>query len=181
MGGDDQLTSGCQRLEDHKTLQSGGLMVERQAGIVVMGDTVTVVDAEVPQDANQPITIVADTSWTLQAGERSAAYDILFKRCANFLRENGLKRVVVKASSTTRSPASLAHLESAELRGVVIAAAASVVQVKTVPKSQISRHYGDRKVDEYLKDDSFWAAQTIGGKLRKTSREAAMMIIAARD
>lgn len=155
-------------------------MAERQLGIVVTGDTATVVEAMVPADVAQPIEIVADTSWKLQAGDRPTAYDVIFRRCVNYVQENEVCRIVVKASAATRNPASIAHLESAELRGVVIAAAASVAPVKTVPKSHISRNYGDRKVDEYLQDDAFWASHTVGGKLRKTSREAAMMIIAAR-
>ena len=36
-------------------------------------------------------------------------------------------------------------------------------------------------LDEYLKDDDFWNQQTEGGVLRKTSREAAMLIIAQRN
>jgi hypothetical protein len=155
-------------------------MTERQLGIVVVGDTVTVVDAIVPDDAAKPIEINGDTNWTLQVGDRPAAYDVLSRRCVNFLRENGIRRVLVKASATTRGSATIALLQSAEVRGVVIAAAASVALVRTLAKNHISRNYGDRNVDEYLRDDAFWAAQTTGGRLRKTSREAAMIIIAAR-
>lgn len=155
-------------------------MTERQLGIVVSGDTATVVDALVPDDASKPIEILSDTNWGLQAGERSIAYDVIYRRCANYVQEHDIKRVIVKASATAQGKASLSHLQSAELRGVVIAAAASVVPVKTVPKSHVSRHFGDRKVDEYVKDDSFWAERTSGGKLRKAGREAAMYIIAER-
>jgi hypothetical protein len=45
----------------------------------------------------------------------------------------------------------------------------------------ISRTYGERKVDEYIRDAAFWNEHTAGGKLRKTSREAAMLVIAARN
>jgi hypothetical protein len=155
-------------------------MTERQVGLVVVGDNVTVVDAIVPIDTAEPIEIIGDTNWTLQAGDRPAAYDVLSRRCVNFLRENGVRRAVVKASGTTRGSATIALLQSAELRGVIIAAAASVAPVRTLAKNHISRNYGDRSVDEYLRDDAFWAAQTTGGRLRKTSREAAMIIIAAR-
>ena len=71
-------------------------------------------------------------------------------------------------------------LKSAELRGVVISAAASVCEVKQLAKGVVSKTYGDRKVDEYLADDAFWNAQTTGGNLRRMSREAAMYVIAAR-
>lgn len=155
-------------------------MAGRQLGIVVMGDTVTVVDAEVPDDPDQPIVIVTDTNWSLQAGDRPAAYEVLHRRCVNFLQESRIRRVVVKASGTIRGAATLSLLHSAELRGVVIAASASVAEVRTISKSHITRNYGEQTVDEYKKDDAFWAAQTTGGRLRKASREAAMMIIAAR-
>jgi hypothetical protein len=155
-------------------------MPQRCVGIVVVGKTVTVVDADIPEDASQPIQIVADATWTLQAGDSPAAYDVMSRRCANYMREHGIKRAYVKASATTRGAATLALLQSAELRGVVIAASASIVSVRTPAKNHISRNYGDRTVDEYLKDDSFWAAQTSGGKLRKTSREAAMILVASR-
>lgn len=63
----------------------------------------------------------------------------------------------------------------------MIAAAASQCPVKALSKAVISRTYGDRKVDEYVADDAFWADKTTGGALRKLSREAAMLLIAARN
>ena len=65
--------------------------------------------------------------------------------------------------------------------GVIIAAAASVCGVRVISKGVISRTYGKRKVDEYLQDDAFWDEQTEGGKLRKMSREAAMLLVATRN
>jgi hypothetical protein len=156
-------------------------MPDRCVGMVVVGKSVTVVDAELPDDIDQPIQIIADATWSLQAGETAAAYDVMSRRCANYLRENGIQRAFIKASATTRGSATIALLQSAELRGVVIAAAASTALVKTLPKSHVSRNYGDRNVDEYIEDDLFWAAKTTGGKLRKASREAAMYIIAGRS
>jgi hypothetical protein len=155
-------------------------MTERQVGIEVVGDDVTVVEALVPADRLQPIEIVSDTKWSLQAGERPEAYAVIAKRCSNFIRENDVCRVLVKASGTTRGAATLAHLQSAELRGVIVAAAASSATVKLMAKNAISRNYGDRNFDDYVKDDGFWSAQTTGGRLRKTSRSAAMVMIAAR-
>jgi hypothetical protein len=97
------------------------------------------------------------------------------------LKEHDVKHVVIKASELAR-PAKLAHFESAELRGVIIAAAAaSGVPVTLIKKSVISRTYGHRKVDEYLQDDEFWNEQTTGGPIRKASREAAMVLIASRN
>ena len=43
-------------------------MAERCVGFVIVGEVVTVVDAEIPDDAGHPITIVADHTWKLQKG-----------------------------------------------------------------------------------------------------------------
>ncbi len=155
-------------------------MAERCVGFVIVGEVITVVDAEMPDDGVEPLTILADDTWKLQKGERASAYSVLHQRCADYLRENGVETVVVKASALPTGAAKLGLLKSAEVRGVIIAAAASVCNVEVVPKAVISRTYGERKVDEYLQDDSFWGEQTQGGKLRKTSREAAMLVVAAR-
>jgi hypothetical protein len=64
---------------------------------------------------------------------------------------------------------------------VVIAAAASASSVSQLKKGVVSRSYGERKVDEYVADDSFWDEHTTGGKLRKGSREVTMLLIAARN
>jgi hypothetical protein len=157
-------------------------MAQRCVGFVIVGEMVTVVDAEILDDTDAPLAIVADATWKLQEGERARAYAVLYQRCADYLHENGVGSVVIKASALpTSGAAKLGLLTSAEVRGVVIAAAASVCHVRIVSKAVISRTYGERKVDEYLQDDGFWDDQTQGGKLRKTSREAAMLLIAARD
>lgn len=154
-------------------------MTKRQVGFMVVGDAVTVIDAEVPVDVTDPITILSDTTWTLQQGERGPALNFLHQRCVSYLKENKVSAVVIKASAAPQGAARLALLESAEVRGVIIAAAASVCEVKTLSKAIISRTFGDRKVDDYLKDDTFWTTETVGLK-RKTSREAALLIIANR-
>jgi hypothetical protein len=155
---------------------------ERCVGFVIVGEVVTVVDAEIPDDPDEPLTIISDDTWRLQNGERAPAYAVLHQRCADYLRENGVRSVAVKASAiSARQPARLALLMSAEVRGIIIAAAASVCEVSVVPKALISRTYGERKVDEYIEDDDFWNNQTQGGRLRKMSREAAMQVIATRN
>lgn len=154
-------------------------MTTLQVGFMVVGEAVTVVYAEVPANVTQPITVLSDTTWQLQQGERGPALNFLYQRCASFLREHKVTAVAIKASAVPQGAARLALLESAEVRGVVIAAAASVCEVKTMSKAVISRTFGDRKVDEYLKDDSFWTERTVGLK-RKTSREAALLIVANR-
>ncbi|WP_080701101.1 hypothetical protein [Bordetella bronchiseptica] len=154
-------------------------MTKRQVGFMVVGNAVTVIDAEVPVDVATPITVLSDTTWTLQQGERGPALNVLHQRCAGYLKENNVSAVVIKASAVPQGAARLALLESAEVRGVVIAAAASICEVKTVSKAVISRTFGDRKVDDYLTDDDFWTKETVGLK-RKTSREAALLLIANR-
>jgi hypothetical protein len=154
-------------------------MTKRQVGFLIVGEAVTVVDAQVPADATLPITVLSDTTWSLQKGDRGPALDILHQRCVSYLKENQVDSVVIKASAVPQGAARLALLESAEARGVVIAAAASVCDLKILSKAVISRTYGERKVDDYLRDDEFWIKEAIGLK-RKTSREAALLIIASR-
>lgn len=149
-------------------------------GMVVVGETVTVVYAHVPADGQKPIEVLSDTTWKLQTGERGPALAVIHQRCTGFLAEHPVNLVVVKASALPTGAAKLAHLESAEVRGVVIAAAASACTVRIISKGVISRTYGERKVDEYVADDQFWREHTEGKALRKSSREAAMLILAAR-
>src|SRR5689334_14096586 len=113
----------------------GGLMGERRVGLVVTGSTVRVIDANIPDDEDNPIEILADDKWDLQQGPHPEAYDVIYRRCSSYLKEHKIKRVVIKASEIAR-PAKLAHFESAELRGAVIAAAAgSGVPVTLIKKS----------------------------------------------
>ena len=154
-------------------------MTERRVGFTVSGDKVIAVDAEVPDEG--PIVLTADHSWSLQMGPREDAYDTMYQQVANYLREHVVGRVVLKASAVNLGSTKLAHLESAELRGVVIAAARSVCPVRVVAKAAISRRFGERNVDQYLKDDEFWAENVAGVRLRAGSREAALLLIAERD
>jgi hypothetical protein len=155
------------------------------AGLVVVGDKTTVVYAEVPDDADAPVTILSDDSWKMQIGARGSSLDYLYKRVKNFFGEHPINLIVVKGSAVTQGKATLALLESAEARGAVIAAAASVTNVSVLTKASISksyRHakYPKRDVDEIVDDDVFWDAEVGGTKLRKTSREAALLILASR-
>lgn len=151
-------------------------MSERWAGIVVSGDKLTIVDAEVPDTG--PLVVVMDGTWSLQDGDRSAAYAVMYQQIQNYVRENQLHRVVVKASAKASSMG-LSHLRAAELRGVIQCAAAAIVRVDCEAKGVMSRTYGGRNVDQYLKDNAFWAKE-IDGALRSGSREAAMILLATR-
>jgi len=152
---------------------------ERWASFLISGDVITVVEANIPADEGAPIELLSDATWKVQKGERPQAYDVLYGRCVNFLRDGNIERAVIKASATAKG-IGLSMLHSAEVRGVIIAAAATAADVTLIQKGLVSRTYGDRNVDDYLADDAFWKAETKGGKLRKTSREAAMYIVATR-
>lgn len=156
-------------------------MTKRWLGLRDSKEGVTYVDAEVP-DGDGPIVILADDTWKVQKGDRGEAYSILHQQCADYIRENHIDGAVVKASAVMgKGAAKLGMLHSAEVRGIVIAAAASVCPVTQLTKAVISRTYGDRNVDDYVSDDSFWTDHTTGGSLRKMSREVAMLLIAARN
>lgn len=156
-------------------------MAERWLGLSTSKDAVIVVDAEIPED-DKPIVIKLDDTWRVQEGDRATAYSVLHQQCTDYVKENAIDLVVVKASAVTgQGSIKLGLLTSAEVRGVVMAAAASLCPVRTLTKSAISKTYGDRKVDEYVADDPFWSAHTVGGSLRKLSREAAMLLIASRN
>lgn len=156
-------------------------MSKRWVGLVVVGENITVVDTQIPDNDDDPIVVLADDSWRLQKGDKAPAYAVLHQRCADYLQENAVDKVILKASALPTGAARLGLLTSAEVRGVIISAAGSVCDVQILSKALISRTYGDRKVDEYLQDDNFWDEQTEGGRLRKTSREAAMLVVAARN
>lgn len=153
------------------------VMSNRQLGLVVSGDKVVAVDAEVPDTG--PLEIRADLSWPLQSGDRATAYSTMYKQVSQYVSEEKIEAVIVKESAVSLGGTKKAHLESAELRGVVIAAAAAFTDVLTIPKARISKTFGNRKVDEYVKDDSFWQNH-VKGKLRGGSREAALLLLAHR-
>lgn len=99
-------------------------MAERWLGLTASKDSVVVVDAEIPDDEDEPIIIRSDDTWRVQKGDRAAAYNVLHQQCADYIRENGIDAVVVKASAVAgKGSATLGFLLSAEVRGVVIAAA----------------------------------------------------------
>ena len=114
----------------------------RWLGVLVSGDKVTAVDAEIP--VTGPLVIQADYSWRLQQGARPAAYYVMYQRIANYVQENGIAHVVVKESAISLGARmSKSHLQSAELRGVAAAAASSIVKTTFIAKAKISKSFGD--------------------------------------
>ena len=159
-------------------------MSKRCIALVASTESVTVVEGEMPDSADEPISITFDDNWKVQKGDRAPAYAVLHQQCVDYVRENKIDGVVVKASAIPQGPGKpkIGLLHSAEVRGVVMAAAASVCEnTVEISAASISRNYGDRKIGEYVADDAFWDEVTTGGKLRKTSREAAMLLVAQRN
>lgn len=152
-------------------------MSERWAGIAVSGDRVTLVDAIVPDEG--PLELQADHTFKLQRGERAEGYHVIHRQIAEYLAQQKINCVIVKASATSKKMGK-GHLEAAELRGVAMAAAASVTQCRSMAMAAVSRNYGERKAAEYVADDDFWDENVIGCRLRNGSREAAMVLLAAR-
>ncbi len=151
--------------------------MERWVGIAVSGEHITLVDATVK--AGKPLVINLDKTFKLQNGYRAAAYKTMHEQVVDYLTNNSITRVVVKASAVSPS-AGKSHLNAAELRGVVMAAAAAVTEVSLQDKGQISKTFGERKFDAYLKDDAFWSDKVSGVALRGGSRDAALILLAER-
>ena len=153
-------------------------MADRWLGVVVSGDRVTLVDAEV--DGDKPLVLQSDQTLTLQPGNRAEAYSTISLQISNYVREHPIKRTVVKESAVSRNAATKALLQSAELRGVVMCALGAIVPTEVKSKSSISRTFGERNVNEYVADNEFWKKHVTGVNLRAGSREAAMVLLAAR-
>ncbi len=155
-------------------------MTEKWMGITVSGDKLSIVTLEYD---NESIIAVDEMTWQLQKGEaRPAGYRFMLERVCNYVTEKAIQIVVIKGSSVARQGMSRAHLVTAELRGVVMAATAQPgVAVKVLDKGVVSKTFGKRKVDEYLDDDTFWAEHLDNQvTIKKGSREAALFVLAAR-
>lgn len=149
-------------------------MPQRWCAITVTGEHAVCVDVDVDDGE---VTIRADHTWRLQKGDRPEAYSILHEQIAGYLQEHGISRVMVKASATSGRGMGKGHLLAAEVRGVVLAAAASKAKVSVVSKSAITKGFGNRGANDYINDDTFWS-ERVEGNLRKGSRQAALMILA---
>lgn len=156
-------------------------MSVRQVGVIASGEEIKIVDAEVPETG--AITIIADVSMKLQKGDRAKAYRLMHQRVSDYVHEKKISRAVIKASAVSQAgKPTLAHFQSAELRGVAISALChGGADVDIVAKATVSKTFGERKADEYVKDNSFWDDNVTGAELRGGSREAALLILASRD
>jgi len=150
-------------------------MPESWLGIVVSSDYATIVEATV--DGADDLTIQSDSTWKLQTGSRAAAYNLMYKRLSDYAREREIDLIVFKESAVPKSGVKKGHLTSAELRGVLMAAATAASTVELISKVRITKTFGERSVDEYVKDDEFWK-QIPGKPIRSGSREAAVLLLA---
>jgi hypothetical protein len=151
-------------------------MANNLVGVTVGADRILVVLLK--QVATNSFALEDETTMHLQNGDRPAAYNILHGQFSDYVRQHAATGVCIKGSAVSLSGTKLAHLEAAELRGVVQAAAVSTgAETKIMKKAAASRNFGSRKVDEYLGDNEYW--QNIGlGSLKKGMREAAFAVIA---
>lgn len=147
-------------------------------GIIVSGESVIGVHLNCGQDTPQ---LVNQFTWKLQRGDRVDAYCRMCERVGNYVSNEDIREVIVKASAVGPAGLGLSHLQSAELRGVVcVAARMEGARVSLVQKSQISRTFGSKKVDEYTADDTYWE-HAISGDITRSRREAALLILSQRD
>jgi hypothetical protein len=153
-------------------------MPENWIGLVAGRNEVLAVEVEVPDD-DDPLIIQADFAFPLQKGDWPSAYQVLHQQVANYCQEHLIARAIVKESAVNRGGMTKGHLEAAEVRGVVISAAATIAATEVVAKATVSRKFGSRKADEYLRDNDFWRGQ-VAGDLRIGSREAVLIVLAAR-
>lgn len=144
---------------------------------VVTSEKIILVEGSYNDD--DTVTVIKDETLDLEDGDRQLAYVVMHKRIADRLSQN-IQHVVLKASAGGKYAAKTGVLHSAELRGVFLSAVPSKVEVTQVQKNTVSRTYGSRKVDEYVKDDEFIKKHFGGTVLRKGSREAAVLLLAAR-
>lgn len=142
-------------------------------GAVVASEKIILVEGEVRDDGT--IALIKDEKFNLEDGDRQRAYKTMHQRISDRLGR-GVEQVVLKASSANKFTASQDALHAAELRGVFLSAIPDGVEVKQPHKKNLSRDYGSRKIDEYIKDDDWWSKYFIG-ECRKGSREAAILIL----
>jgi len=139
---------------------------------VVSSDSIILVEGEHNTDGT--VTISKDETLDLEEGPRHKAYAVMAKRVKDRLGV-GVETLVLKASSGGQYAAKTAILHAAELRGVFLSAIPPQIEVIQRQKKTISKGRS-RKMDDYIKDDAFFADNVYGAKLRKGSREAAFLI-----
>jgi len=153
-------------------------MAEEWMGIVASGSQLNAVHLQLDGD---DAVLTNQFTWKLQSGDETLAYAAMYERVKEYIENNAVKYVVIKASAVVKNkPILLAHLKSAEMRGIIcVASVAGGATTKLLQKGVISRTFGDRNVDAYVKDNTFWDDQELGD-LKKGRREAAILVLSQR-
>ncbi|KIN79618.1 hypothetical protein Z950_152 [Sulfitobacter mediterraneus KCTC 32188] len=110
----------------------------------------------------------------LETGDRTIALRNMHRRVFDRLSE-GVDKIVLKASSGGKYAAKTSILHAAELRGVFLSAVPNNITVVQKHSKSVSRAKS-KKIGDYLKDDTYFEANFSGVKLRKGSREAALLM-----
>ena len=153
-------------------------MSEQWIGVVTSGSQLNAVHLELNDDN---AVLMNQFTWKTQSGDETLAYAAMYERVKEYIENNAIKYAVIKASAVGKNKPTLAHLKAAEMRGIIcVASVAGGATTKLVQKGAISRTFGERKVDDYVKDDSFWDDQILG-ELTKGRREAAILVLSQRS
>ncbi|WDE96007.1 hypothetical protein PQO03_09805 [Lentisphaera profundi] len=113
------------------------------------------------------LKLVKNTSRASDIGE-------LFKLVKKFMATQQVNYVLIKGSASTQDM-NLAHLHTAEIRGICVAAAATAkVPAKLVTPGATFAQSG--KVKDSLKDDDLFN-RNIEGELPKTKRDLALLVL----
>jgi hypothetical protein len=151
-------------------------MPDNLIGVVVGSDYAEVVLLQ--QTGPNAFTVADETTLSLQTGDRPPAYNVLHGQFCDYVQQHDAVCVCIKQTALSQRATRMVHLQAAELRGVVqAAAAASGVEVRLVNKAAVSRTFGGRKVDEYISDNAYWDRLGLSA-LKKGLREAAFVIVA---
>lgn len=154
-------------------------MAEKWAGIKVTGAEIICVVLNV--DGSER-TVVQDVTIPIQNGPRPEAYNHVYGRIEDFLRQKGINKAALIGSAVNHTGKSSSNLDAAELRGVVMAAAIQaettvrIVNMATIKKKKDI--LGPDVTNKYMDDDDVWA-KAVSGTLRKGSRDAGIAAIAA--
>ena len=153
-------------------------MSDNLIGAVVHSDYVAVVLLQ--QVGPKSFTLQEETTLKLQTGDRPPAYHVLHNQFQDYVKQHRAKYVCIKQSALSRGAMKMVHLKAAEIRGIIqCSAAAAGAEVRLFNKASVSRNSGrtnGRKVDDYLKDHSYWSSIGLSN-LPKGMREAAFVVV----
>lgn len=145
-----------------------------ECGIVTGGDHIDLVIGNF--EADRTVTVTTARTLTLGSGTRAAQLCSIAEQLRTVLREANVENCYVRGSAYSMGM-KLAHLESAEVRGIAVIVAGSVSNVTLLAPAVVGRTFGDRKPQEYLSDNSFWKQQGCES-LAKKYRQACLQILA---